>query len=284
MSYPAPTPVPSPPPNQQPGGPDRRPAHVASPTDTGLIPLVQQPAAPQQLRRIFSPGFGLRGPRRNRHVVTSDAVTAISMPIGDDGVVIGMDTDNQPAVLGLARPTRFDVVLVGGLWMAQVLALRSAATGARVAVETGRPQVWTQLAQVAGGGQQCVTVHPVGQVPAQGPSVSSPVVLIRDCGVRPPRGRVSSLPWQAVVTVLPFIGEYAPRWLSQAHLVGLQRVSPQETVVVRETLGIPASDLDVLPSLSDNVALWSTRKHRKYVMTQPTDTETGLLGTARRLD
>ncbi|WP_329123713.1 hypothetical protein [Streptomyces sp. NBC_01465] len=276
MSYPAPAPAP---PEQ------RRPAHVAAPGDTGLIPIVQQPEpASQQQRRIFAPGFGLRGPRRNRHVVSPDEVNAISLPIGDDGVVIGTDTENMPAVLGLARPTRFDVVLVGGLWMSQVLALRAAATGARVAVETGRPQAWAQLAQVAGGGQQCVTVYPVGQVPPQGPSVSSPVVLIRDCGVRPPRGRVSSLPWQAVVTVLPFIGEYGPRWLSQAQLVGIQRISPQETVLVRETLGIPASDLEVLPTLSDNVALWSTRKHRKYVMTTPTDAETGLLGTARRLD
>ncbi|MDI3420770.1 hypothetical protein [Streptomyces luteolus] len=281
MSYPTPTM------NQgQRQNPERRPAHVASPTDTGMIPLLQQPEAPQQptQRRIFSPGFGLRGPRRNRHVVTSDEIAAIGMPIGDDGVIIGTDTENQPAVLGLARPTPFDVCVVGGLWLAQVLALRSAATGARVAVETGRPQVWTQLAQAAGGGQQCVTVYPVGRVPAQGPSVSSPVVLIRDCGVRPPRGRVTSLPWQAVVTVLPYVGEHAPRWLSQAQLVGIQRISPQETEVVRETLGVPADHLQLLPTLSDNVALWCTRKHRKYVMTEPTDAENGLLGAARRMD
>lgn len=283
MSYPPPTMNQG---QQQRQSPERRPAHVASPTDTGMIPLLQQPGAPQQQaqRRIFSPGFGLRGPRRNRHVVTTDEIAAISMPIGDDGVIIGTDTENQPAVLGLARPTPFDVCLVGGLWLAQVLALRSAATGARVAVETGRPQAWTQLAQAAGGGQQCVTVYPVGRVPAQGPSVSSPVVLIRDCGVRPPRGRVTSLPWQAVLTVLPFVGEHAPRWLAQAQLVGIQRISPQESEVVRETLGVPADHLQLLPTLSDNVALWCTRKHRKYVMTEPTDAENGLLGAARRMD
>jgi hypothetical protein len=280
MSYPTPTMNPG----QRGQEPARTPAHVASPTDTGLIPIIQQPQTPQQQRRIFSPGFGLRGPRRSRHVVTADEIAAVSMPIGDDGVIIGIDTESQPAVLGLARPTPFDVVLVGGLWLAQVLALRAAATGARVGVETGRPQAWQQLAQVAGGGQQCITVYPVGRVPAQGPSVSSPVVLIRDCGVRPPRGRVTSLPWQAVVTLLPFVSEYAPRWLAQAQLVGIQQISPQETDVVRETLGIPAEHLQMLPTLSDNVALWCTRKHRKYVMTEPTDAETGLLGLARRVD
>ncbi|MGW0563821.1 hypothetical protein ACWDZ4_25215 [Streptomyces sp. NPDC003016] len=279
MSYPTPAMNPG----QRGQEPARTPAHVASPTDTGLIPIVR-PDAPQQQRRIFSPGFGLRGPRRNRHVVTAEEIAAISVPIGDDGVIIGTDPESQPAVLGLARPTPFDVVVVGGLWLAQVLALRAAATGARVGVETGRPQAWQQLAQAAGGGQQCMTVYPVGRVPAQGPSVSSPVVLIRDCGVRPPRGRVTSLPWQAVVTVLPFVGEHAPRWLMQAQLVGIQRISPQETEVVRETLGVPAEHLEMLPTLSDNVTLWCTRKHRKYVMTEPTDAETGLLGMARRLD
>ncbi|WP_210592850.1 hypothetical protein [Streptomyces sp. GESEQ-35] len=277
MSHPAST--------MPPGQPGRAtPAHVASPSDTGMIPIIRQPQAPRQQRRVFSPGFGLRGPRRNRHVVTVDELPAISMPIGDDGVIIGTDRASQPAVLGLSRPTPFDVVLVGGLWLAQVLALRAAATGARVGVETGRPQAWQQLAQTAGGGQQCVTVYPVGRVPAQGPSVSSPVVLFRDCGIRPPRGRVTSLPWQAVVTVLPFVSEHAPRWLAQAQLVGIQRISPQETEVVQDTLGIPDEPLGYLPNLHDSVAMWCTRKHRTFVMTEPTDAETGLLGTARRLD
>lgn len=281
MSYPPQTM----PPGQQGQAPGRTtPAHVASPTDTGMIPIIRQPETPQQQRRIVSPGFGLRGPRRNRHVVTADELAAISMPIGDDGVLIGTDPDAQPAVLGLSRPTAFDVVLVGGLWLAQVLALRAAATGARVGVETGRPQVWQQLAQAAGGGQQCVTVYPVGRVPAQGPSVSSPVVLIRDCGVRPPRGRVTSVPWQAVVTVLPYVSEHAPRWLAQAQLVGIQQISPQEIEVVRDTLGVPNEHLQHLPALHEAAALWCTRKHHKFVMTEPTDAETGLLGVARRMD
>ncbi|WP_155057781.1 hypothetical protein [Streptomyces blattellae] len=276
MSHPSPT--------MPPGQPGRStPAHVASPSDTGMIPIIRT-QEPRQQRRVFSPGFGLRGPRRNRHVVTVDELPAISMPIGDDGVIIGTDRASQPAVLGLSRPTPFDVVLVGGLWLAQVLALRVAATGARVGVETGRPQAWQQLAQSAGGGQQCVTVYPVGRVPAQGPSVSSPVVLFRDCGIRPPRGRVTSLPWQAVVTVLPFVSEHAPRWLAQAQLVGIQRISPQETEIVRDTLGIPDEPLQYLSNLHDSVALWCTRKHRTFVMTEPTDAETGLLGVARRMD
>ena len=95
------------------------------------------------------------------------------------------------------------------------------------------------------------------------------MVLIRDCGVRPPRGRVTSVPWQAVVTVLPFVSEHAPRWLSQAHLVGVQRISPVEIEVLRDTLGIPGEHLQHLQTLHDGATLWCTRKHHKFVMTEP---------------
>ncbi len=78
-------------------------------------------------------------------------------------MVIGVDAEGRPAVLGINRPVPYDVALIGGLWTAQVLALRAAATGARVAVETGRAQAWTALAQAAGGGQPCITLHDVGR-------------------------------------------------------------------------------------------------------------------------
>ncbi|GAA2491897.1 hypothetical protein ACFW9F_10000 [Streptomyces sp. NPDC059506] len=251
-----------------------RPPYAAGPAGAG----------PEQQRRRLRPAFGLLGPRRDRHVLPSEQLAALSLPVGDDGVVIGVDTHNQPAVLGLSRPTRLDVLLVGGMWLAQVVALRAAATGARVAVETGRPQAWTPMAQAAGGGQQCVTVHQVGRVSPQGPSVASPVLIVRDCGIRPPRGRVASAPWQSVLTLLPYLGPTAPRLLSNADLVGVQRVSPQEAEVIGRIMGLPRAEVSALSTLGDNVTLWCTRKHRQFVMTQPTDAETGLLGAARRVD
>ena len=68
------------------------------------------------------PGFGLRGPRTPRHVLSVDHLDALALPVGDDGVVAGVDVQERPAVLGLHHPVPYDVVLVGGLWTAQVLA------------------------------------------------------------------------------------------------------------------------------------------------------------------
>uniref|UniRef100_A0AAU2JUB4 Uncharacterized protein n=1 Tax=Streptomyces sp. NBC_00049 TaxID=2903617 RepID=A0AAU2JUB4_9ACTN len=229
-------------------------------------------------------GYGLVGPRRDRHVVPPADLESLALPIGDDGVVIGVDTAGRPAVLGINRPTPYEVTLIGGLWTAQVLALRAAATGARVAVETGRGQVWSGPARAADGGRQCVTLHEVGRVPPQGASAGSPVLVVRDCGMRPPRGRVAAGPWQSVLTLLPYLSPTAPRLLRQSSLVGVQRVSPDEAEHIGHLMNLPGQVRDALPTLGDGVTLWCTPRDRQFVMTQGTDAETGLLGAARRID
>lgn len=217
-------------------------------------------------------------------MVRAADLDALALPIGDDGVVIGVDARGRPAVLGVNRPTPYEVTLIGGLWTAQVLALRAAATGARVSVETGRGQVWSGLAQAAGGGQQCVTLHDVGRVPPQGASAGSPVLVIRDCGMRPPRGRVAAGPWQSVLTLLPYVSPVAPRLVRNASLTGVQRVSPDEAERIGHLIRLPAGVVESLPTLGDGVTLWCTDRDRQFVLTQPTDTETGLLGPPRRID
>ncbi|WP_335938170.1 hypothetical protein [Streptomyces sp. PTD5-9] len=229
-------------------------------------------------------GFGLIGPRRERQSVTVDQLASLALPVGDDGMVIGVDAQGRPAVLGVNRPTPYDVTLIGGLWTAQVLALRAAATGARIVVETGRAPAWTGLAHAAGGGQPCVTLHDVGRVPPQGPSAGSPVVVVRDCGMRPPRGRVVSAPWQSVLTLLPYLSPVAPRLMEKSALVGVQRVSPDEAARIGRILHLPAAETQALSTLADGVTLWCAGGDRQFVMTQATDAETGLLGGARRMD
>ncbi len=169
------------------------------------------PSAPGLGERLRT-GFGLLGPRHPRHALSVEQLDALTLPIGDDGVVVGVNNEGQPAILGVNRPTPYDIVLIGGLWTAQVMALRSAATGARVAVETGRPQAWMQMVHAMGGGQNGLSVYDVGRVPPQGASAGTPVLVVRDCGMRPPRGRVVSGPWQSVLTLLPYLSCRGPRW------------------------------------------------------------------------
>ncbi|MCX4587781.1 hypothetical protein [Streptomyces sp. NBC_01481] len=227
---------------------------------------------------------GLLGPRHAGHTMAAADLGALSLPVGDDGVVIGDDAEGRPQMVGFHRSSPYDVLLIGGLWTAQVLALRAAGTGARVAVETGRAQAWTLLAQAAGAGLECITLHDVGRVPPMGATVGSPVVVIRDCGMRPPRGRVVSSPWQSVLTLLPYLSPVAPRLMRDSTLVGIQRVSPQEAKQTGRILGLTRGEIDALPTLADGVTLWCAGRERHWVMTTATDAESGLLGVARRMD
>ncbi|MFH8892581.1 hypothetical protein [Streptomyces sp. NPDC017949] len=236
--------------------------------------------APAGRRRFF----GLPAPRRERHVVTAAELDRLAVPLGDDGVVIGVDAEGRPAVLGVNRPIPYEVTLIGGLWTAQVLALRTAATGTRVAVETGRGRAWADLAREAGAGQQCVSLHEVGRVPPQGASAGGPVLVVRDCGMRPPRGRVAAGAWQSVLTLLPYLSPTAPRLLRSSALVGVQRVSPDEAARIGELMRLPPSAVEALPTLGDGVTLWCTPRDRKFVLTRGTEQETALFGAARRVD
>ncbi|KOV72819.1 MULTISPECIES: hypothetical protein [unclassified Streptomyces] len=247
---------------------------------TTTSPTPSTPGLGERLRT----GFGLLGPRHPRHALPVEQLDALTLPIGDDGVVVGVNNEGQPAILGVNRPTPYDIVLIGGLWTAQVIALRSAATGARVAVETGRPQAWMQMVHAMGGGQNGLSVYDVGRVPPQGASAGTPVLVVRDCGMRPPRGRVVSGPWQSVLTLLPYLSPVAPRLLRQARLAGIQRVSPDEAAELGRTMGLSRTEVESLPGLPDGVTLWCTDRDRQYVLTQPTDAEIGLLGTPRRMD
>ncbi|MYV70542.1 hypothetical protein GT043_32310, partial [Streptomyces sp. SID2131] len=53
-------------------------------------------------------GFGLVGPRRDRHSVSVEQLDALALPVGDDGMVIGVDAEGRPAVLGINRPVPYD--------------------------------------------------------------------------------------------------------------------------------------------------------------------------------
>jgi hypothetical protein len=95
---------------------------------------------------------------------------------------------------------------------------------------------------------------------------------------------VASGPWQSVLTLLPYLSPAAPRLIQQARLVGIQRISPDEAAELGRTMALPQTDIESLPTLPDGVTLWCADRDRQYVMTQPTDPETGLLGTPRRMD
>jgi hypothetical protein len=225
----------------------------------------------------------VRGPRHERHLLTAEEINTLAVPVGDDGVVIGTDPTNRPAVLDLFRPKAVDLAVVGGSYLVRLLALRAAATGARIVVETARPDLWSPLAQNAGGGQQVVTIVPVRRVGALGASAAAPVLLIRDCGARPPRQSAPKGAWQSTLTLLPFLDPGYASQLYNVDLLALQRISPQEAQLAARVARIGPEDVRALPTLLDELTLWCARRGRQYVYTAPTQLEIGLFGAPQRV-
>ena len=156
----------------------------------------------------------------------------------------------EPAARG-GRPVRsrpVDGVLVGSSFLAQLLALRAVATGARVVVETARPELWSALAQNAGGGQQVVAVVPVRRVGPLGASAASPVLLVRDCGARPPKPAQAKTLWQTTMTLVPYLDPGFAGRLGGMDLLALQRVSPQEAAQAARAARLSRNDVQLLPT------------------------------------
>ncbi|MFI0982005.1 hypothetical protein ACH4SP_33980 [Streptomyces sp. NPDC021093] len=205
-----------------------------------------------------------------------------ALPVGDDGVSVGDDAEGRALLLGVHRAAPYDVLLIGGLWTAQVLALRAGAAGVRVAVETARAQVWEgRGATVGAGGAE---LFDVGRVPVLGAAEGRPVLVVRDCGMRPPRGRVVRAAWQSVLTLLPYLSPVAPRLIRGSALVGVQRVSPDEARRIGGLLGLAPEETDALPGLGDGVTLWCAGRERHLVTTTTSGDEAALLGPPRRMD
>jgi len=225
-----------------------------------------------------------RGPQLEKHILEPEEFAALALPVGDDGVVIGTDQGSRPAVLGLFKPKALDVALIGGSYLAQLLALRATATGARVVVETARPQLWAPLAQNAGGGQQVIAVVPVRRVGNLGATASSPVLLLRDAGARPPRSSAPKTPWMTTLTLVPFLDPSYAGHLITSDYVAIQQISPQEAEVAARLFRLSPQDVSALPTLLPELALWTARHGRQYVFSAPTRDESGLLGAPRRMD
>jgi hypothetical protein len=195
---------------------------------------------------------------RNHH---QDADRTTATP---GGVLIGVDPAHRPVTLGLFRRTTLSAAVVGSLHLAQILALRCAAVGARVIVETARQDEWDPVLLHSGLDAARLAVQPVGRPVGNpgwpAPSMANPLLVLRDCGARPPYATVPRGPWTAIVTLLPYFDPRTAGYLRDADLVGLQRMPREEAAMARHLLALPDKDTAALPDLPDPMVLWRSRK------------------------
>ena len=203
------------------------------------------------------------------------------------GVLIGVDPAHRPVTLGLFRRTALSAAVVGSLYVAQILALRCAAVGARVIVETARQDEWDPVLLHSGLDATRLAVQPVGRPVGHpgwpAPNMATPLLVLRDCGARPPYAAVPRGPWTTVITVLPYFDPRTAGYLRDADLVGLQRMPREEAAMARHVLALPDRDTAALADLPDPMVLWRSRKRSmRYCELAPTKWEEAFLGEPMR--
>jgi len=180
-------------------------------------------------------------------VQPADRSDGLLLPVGTSGLMLGRNRHGNPVVARLFRPEQTRVLLVGGVRCAQLVSLRAMALGARVVVQTARPQAWEPFVRGAAVPGESIAVVPPGRAVEIAPgSALHPLLIVVDVGPvgadnRPGAG------WQATLVVRDDFSPADIDVASRADLLVLQQLRGEEATVLGGALGL------------GDVAQWMTR-------------------------
>ena len=172
------------------------------------------------------------------HLADLPTAAAVTLRTGGSGVVLGTAPDGTAASIALFRPEPTTGVAVGGLALAQLIAFRALAVGARVVVETRRPAAWQTFGNLSPGatGSITLTEHADDDTPG---SVQTPRLLLVDAesaaSAEPRRvGR-----WSTVVTAHDRLSTWSAPLLGTSDLALLLTPTLNEARLAASALNLP---------------------------------------------
>jgi hypothetical protein len=195
--------------------------------------------------------------------------------------MVGMNRHGRPVVARFFRPEQTRALLVGGVRCAQLLALRAMALGARVVVQTARPQAWEPFVRGASVPGESIAVVPPGRAFEIAPgSALHPLFVVVDVGpvgadTRPGAG------WQATLVVRDELSAADVDVATRADLLVLQPLRPDEAAVLGAALGLGDTAQWMTRIRADMVGLVNRRSVRWAALAQ-TPIEAQLIGPPAR--
>jgi type VII secretion protein EccE len=168
----------------------------------------------------------------------STVIDGLELPVAAAGLMLGNNRNGDPVVARFFRPEQTRALLVGGVRCAQLVALRAMALGARVVVQTARPQAWEPFVRGAAVPGESIAVVPPGRAIEIPPgSALHPLFVVVDMGpvgadTRPGAG------WQATLVVRDEFSAADVDVASRADLLLLQPLRPDEATLVGAALGL----------------------------------------------
>jgi type VII secretion protein EccE len=208
-------------------------------------------------------------------------VDGLDLPVGTSGLMLGSNRHGQPVIARLFRSEQTRALLVGGVRCAQLLALRAMALGARVVVQTARPQAWEPFVRGAAVPGESIAVVPPGrQIEIPPGSALHPLLVVVDVGpvgadTRPGAG------WQAALVVRDDFSPADVDVASRADLLLLQPLRPEEANLVGAALGLGDAAQWLTRIRPDMLGLVNRRAVRWAALAQ-TSIEHQLIGVATR--
>jgi type VII secretion protein EccE len=205
----------------------------------------------------------------------------LELPVGAAGLMVGSNRHGRPVVARFFRPEQTRALLVGGVRAAQLLALRAMALGARVVVQTARPQAWEPFVRGASVPGESIAVVPPGRAIEIAPgSALHPLFVVVDVGPvgadnRPGAG------WQATLVVRDEFTAADVDVATRADLLLVQPLRPDEADVLGAALGLGDTAQWLTRIRADMVALVNRRAVRWAALAQ-TPIEAQLIGPPAR--
>jgi type VII secretion protein EccE len=172
------------------------------------------------------------------NALAADQLDALELPVAASGLMLGSNRHGEPVVARLFRPEQTRALLIGGVRCAQLIALRAMALGARVVVQTARPQAWSPFVRGAAVPGESIAVIPPGRAVEIPPgSPLHPLLVVVDVGpvsadTRPGSG------FQATLVVRDDFGPADVDVATRADLLLFQPLRPDEATLAGATLGL----------------------------------------------
>jgi hypothetical protein len=212
----------------------------------------------------------------------ADAFDGLELSVADAGLMLGNNRHGAPVIARLFRPEQTRMLLIGGVPCAQVVALRAMALGARVVVQTARPQAWEPFVRGAAVPGESIAVVPPGRALDIPPGTAlHPLLVVVDVGpvgpdTRPGHG------WQATLVVRDEFGPADVDVASRADLLILQPLRPDEAALAGSTLGLGDAAQWLTRIRPDMVGVVNRRSVR-WAALSTTPIETQLIGPPNRI-
>jgi hypothetical protein len=216
------------------------------------------------------------------HSTSLAGVARLVRPTPTTGLLLGTDAAKRPVAVRFfrAEPTR--VTLVGGVWAAQLLAMRAIAMGATVVAMTIEPRIWAGFQERAVNPTSRLTVlHGEHMGEAVG-TVRQPALVIYDLNTSGPIAPVNVGAWQTHLVVLRRLGAAGVAAVQQCDLLAIQRLEPAEAQAVQGVLRLNDQDAGLLQRLENEMLAVYGSGADPYVWLRQTSLERQVLGPAHR--